>query len=69
VDNFTALYNFSANSAKDDRSQMFTNPEKSLELADAAALPSIPTYRAKIMAVDSKHNPDRYCPEDTTAMY
>src|SRR5512138_337717 len=38
MNNFTALYDFSADGAKYDRSQMVANARKSLELAEAAAL-------------------------------
>lgn len=67
VNNFAALYDFSADGASYNRSQLFANAKKALESAESAALLHVANYRARIVAVDHKHNPYRYRTENETS--
>lgn len=67
VTNFAALYDFSADGASYNRSQLFKNAQESLKLAEQQALPYSSNYSAKIVPVDHKHDPYRYRPEDEAA--
>jgi len=68
INNFAALYDFSADGASYNRSQLFKNAQESLKLAEQAALPYSSNYSAKIVAVDHKHDPYQVRPEDETGM-
>jgi len=68
VNNFAALYDFSADGGRYNRSQLFEQSKKALELAELAALPYAPAYQAKIVSVDHKQDPYRYRPEDESGV-
>jgi hypothetical protein len=64
VANFAALYDFSADGASYNRSQLFKNAQESLKAAEQQALPYSANYQAKIVSVDHKHDPYRFRTED-----
>jgi len=66
VNNFAALYSFSADGASYDRNQLFEQSKKALEIAERAALPYDTAYQVKIVSVDHTQNPYRYRPEEET---
>jgi hypothetical protein len=68
INNFAALYDFSADGASYNRSQLLANAEKALAVAIDGSLPYLPTYQAKIVAVDHRDDPYRYRPEDESGM-
>ncbi|HLE52704.1 MAG TPA: hypothetical protein VI755_11615 [Anaerolineales bacterium] len=68
VDNFAALYDFSADGGSYSRSQLFKQAKESLVLAQQAALPYDPAYQAQVVAIDQKHDPYAYRPEDETGI-
>ena len=64
VNNFAALYDFSADGGSYHRSQMFKQAKESLALAQLAALPYDPAYQVNVVAIDHTQNPYRYRPEE-----
>jgi hypothetical protein len=64
VTNFVALYDFSADGASYDRSQLFKQAKEALQLAQQAALPYDSSYSAQIVEVDHIHDPYSYRPEE-----
>jgi hypothetical protein len=68
VNNFAALYDFSADGGQYSRSQMFKQAKESLELAQRAALPYDTAYQVKVVAIDHKQDPYRYLTEDESGV-
>jgi hypothetical protein len=64
VANFAALYDFSADGASYNRSQLLKNAQEALKVALDASLPYAVNYQARIVSVDHKHDPYRVRPED-----
>lgn len=57
VNNFAALYDFSADGGRYNRSQLLQNAKEALQLAQAEALPYDTNYVIKIRKTDPIHDP------------
>ena len=57
VNNFAALYDFSADGGNYRRGQLFENAQASLKAAERRALPYDPNYSIRIRKVDPVHDP------------
>jgi hypothetical protein len=66
VNNFAALYDFSADGGSYHRSQLFEQSKQALKMAETAALPYDAVYQVKIIPVDHTQNLYRYRPEEET---
>lgn len=66
VNNFAALYDFSADGASYDRSQLFESASKALAQAELNGLPYLVNYQARVTKLDRVHDPYTVRPEDET---
>ena len=57
VNNFAALYDFAADGASYNRSQLFKNAQEALKAAQQQAIAYDPNYVARIRKVDHIHDP------------
>lgn len=64
VNNFAALYDFSADGGTYSRSQLFSQAKQAMEQAERQALMYDPVYQASVVRLDHKHDPYRYRPEE-----
>ena len=64
VTNFAALFDFSADGASYNRSQLFEHATRALTLAEEAAAAYVTNYQARIVSVDHIHDPYRVRTED-----
>lgn len=64
VNNFAALFDFSADGASYNRSQLFEHARQALQLAEEAAISYTSIYKAKLIRVDHLEDPYRVTTED-----
>jgi hypothetical protein len=68
VNNFAALYDFSADGGTYSRSQLFSQAKQALEQAERQALMYDPAYQASVVRLDHMHDPYKYRPEEESSV-